>query len=468
MLRRFVIPTMSPFIARKSHPSSPDARGEGDAANSCGKELACKRPAPRFASMCSLRYLVRTSLVLSLPLANACAPAERGKLAPTNRNAGAGSSRAVAGALIANKADQPGGQGPIPAPRETLAALAAHSMNPGFPVADEPKPASWAVTAEVASPDSSADAGRRTPRNPWFCSLPSAPIGLDLGPGEYSARNAYWMAWLSLQGYISYFAGPLLSSAGFTDFRIHADHMTGLLGFVASTPEFTVASFSGSVDLRDWLLDLTFSQMLDENWGIPGRQHKGFYTAIQGAWPSLEGEILRQSAGGKPVFVVGHSLGGAMAFHAAVRLARGGKDVQGVYAFAAPRVGDADFAQYYDSLLRDRTWRFENNEDLVPHLAPAAEGASDFGRLLPWPLGDLAGHILSEMRYTHVGKLLRFDESGALSGPFVEEASNEARFWQKIHARSEGQNPLQRIIANWRIAGDHWPTPNFCYLDSSN
>jgi hypothetical protein len=62
--------------------------------------------------------------------------------------------------------------------------------------------------------------------------------------------------------------------------------------------------------------------------------------------------------------VTGHSLGGAMATLASVRLASEGYTVRAVYTFGSPRVGDRAFRRKY----RLPNYRFVNDDDLVPHL----------------------------------------------------------------------------------------------------
>lgn len=347
----------------------------------------------------------------------------------------------------------------VPDPATTFEALGAHGLSLDVTLANT-------LAAPGGALAESPLAWARPSKRPWdalFCNQrPNDTIRLD--PADtFSLRTSYWMAWLSLQGYGSQRAKPKLRKAGFSRFRVIEDRATGLLGFIASTPDFTVVSYSGSADMKDWLHDLTFDQIRDTTWAFPGRFHRGFYNAIQGRWQEILDETSRQSAG-KPVYVTGHSLGGAMAILTAARLANAGLPVASVYAFAAPRVGDEEFAARYDALLGARTWRFNNNEDIIPHLGPSSGSALEFSRLFVGEMGSFLHDFFVDARYSHVGTLLRFDPNGVVGVPEREDLAQERAFWNAIYERSDGKNLLQKALLNWRLAGDHIPNSNFCYL----
>jgi hypothetical protein len=277
---------------------------------------------------------------------------------------------------------------------------------------------------------------------------------------------------MSLQGYSAPGAFRNLERVGFTEPTLIEDRITSLKGYVASTPEFTAVSFSGSADVKDWLNDLTFSQVEDARWGVPGRIHKGFTDALEREWPNIALEIARQSQQSdsqgrapKPVYVTGHSLGGAMAILTAARLQVMGIPVAGLYTYAAPRVGDETFVSFLEETLEGRIWRFNINEDIIPRLAPVADAADDFARLLPERLGQSLAEKFRNARYSHAGGLFRFDAKGALSGPFSENPLDERSYWQNIYDRSQGKDLFSKIIVNLRAALDHIPAASFCSFE---
>jgi hypothetical protein len=74
----------------------------------------------------------------------------------------------------------------------------------------------------------------------------------------------------------------------------------------------------------------------------------------------------------------------------------GGIDVSGVYVFGSPRVGDINFANQYNNLLKEKTFRWVKN--------------MDFASTLP----DYAPPPLPSTRYHHVGLLNFIKANGGI------------------------------------------------------
>jgi len=68
-----------------------------------------------------------------------------------------------------------------------------------------------------------------------------------------------------------------------------------------------------------------------------------------------------------------HSLGGALAILASADIKLHFGKVNYVYTFGQPRVGNSQFAAFYDNLV-PQTFRIINYADLVVHLPPAKFG----------------------------------------------------------------------------------------------
>jgi triacylglycerol lipase len=122
------------------------------------------------------------------------------------------------------------------------------------------------------------------------------------------------------------------------------------------------------VSIEDFLLD---GEAWRRSIGDGMSAHAGFYDAII----SVSHELIdwarlapRDAQGQKRFVVTGHSLGGALAMLGAKILAGAGFEVQAVYTFGQPRVGDREFARVYDERLGERTFRFVNEEDIVPRV----------------------------------------------------------------------------------------------------
>lgn len=123
--------------------------------------------------------------------------------------------------------------------------------------------------------------------------------------------------------------------------------------YVASTNEFNIVAFRGTVKgINNWINNLNASLMNFEN--TLAKVHKGFYNTwlfysntIYQTLYDLENRDRRK----KPVLVVGHSRGGAIASIAAIELSRRLFDVEHI-TFGQPRVGDTGFVRMFDVSLK--------------------------------------------------------------------------------------------------------------------
>ena len=99
--------------------------------------------------------------------------------------------------------------------------------------------------------------------------------------------------------------------------------------------------------------------------------HRGFEDAVDAVWSDVAAALKGAE---QPLFITGHSLGGALAIIAAERLRRELKiEATAVYTFGAPRVGSAAFAGSYNACgLGDRSYRLIHGLDIVPTLPPSA------------------------------------------------------------------------------------------------
>jgi hypothetical protein len=144
---------------------------------------------------------------------------------------------------------------------------------------------------------------------------------------------------------------------------------------VASGRGAAILSFAGTdpVSLANWVSDFNFR-------AGAGGIADGFHQAFE----AVQKQVLALArAANQPLFMTGHSLGGALAVIAAQALQSSGFDVAGVYTFGMPRPGDEAFARVsYDPLLGSRTYRLVHGNDIVPTVAPSTFGSRHVGRLL--------------------------------------------------------------------------------------
>lgn len=129
---------------------------------------------------------------------------------------------------------------------------------------------------------------------------------------------------------------------------------------VRDTPAGLCVAFRGSDDIASWITD--FDAEVTNVPGV-GAFHKGFWLA----WGAISLATLIAIAG-RPVILVGHSLGAALAIAAACDMTVSGNPPAAVYAFEPPRVSpDPAIA---DVLAAVHLQLYRNGEDIVPELPP--------------------------------------------------------------------------------------------------
>jgi hypothetical protein len=105
--------------------------------------------------------------------------------------------------------------------------------------------------------------------------------------------------------------------------------------------------------------------------GMSGKVHTGFNTSLNFIKANLEDTLTKYGAANKKIWITGHSLGAAQAQLFGVYLQKKFPtwQVKGVYAFAAPHVGDASFVSQMNQILPGaRLQRFDFMDDPVTNL----------------------------------------------------------------------------------------------------
>lgn len=103
--------------------------------------------------------------------------------------------------------------------------------------------------------------------------------------------------------------------------------------------------------------------------GVGARFHRGFLEALDAMWAPFVAAVEEEyTKAERPIWVCGHSLGGALALLAAWRMERNALPVQQVYTFGAPMVGNAAASAALEKTFRGRVYRFVDVNDIVPKL----------------------------------------------------------------------------------------------------
>jgi triacylglycerol lipase len=113
--------------------------------------------------------------------------------------------------------------------------------------------------------------------------------------------------------------------------------------------------------------------------GVGARFHKGFVDAIADVWVPLSAAVeVELKSRDRPLWITGHSLGGALALLAAWLFKRRFVPVHEVCTFGAPMIGNRVACAAFDREFAGRIFRYVNGRDPVPKLPTMSLVANEF------------------------------------------------------------------------------------------
>jgi triacylglycerol lipase len=165
--------------------------------------------------------------------------------------------------------------------------------------------------------------------------------------------------------------------------------------YVAANDDHIVAAFRGTespttIDgLKDWLLTDAGNLLIVPEGrlgtdlaaaGVGARFHQGFVKAIGDIWePLLEAIEAERKKSERPIWLTGHSLGGALALLAGWLLRRKFIPVHQIYTFGGPMIGNDAVVQAFAREFPEKIFRYVNSPDPVPKLPTISLIANHYG-----------------------------------------------------------------------------------------
>src|SRR6185436_1441767 len=140
--------------------------------------------------------------------------------------------------------------------------------------------------------------------------------------------------------------------------------------------------------LKDWLLTDAVNLLIVPEGrlgtdliaaGVGARFHQGFVNAIGEIWDpvftAVSDEVKKED---RPVWITGHSLGGALAMFASWLLTRKFVNVHQIYTYGAPMIGNVAACKAFDDNFANKVYRYVNAPDPVPLLPTMSMLANQF------------------------------------------------------------------------------------------
>ena len=213
--------------------------------------------------------------------------------------------------------------------------------------------------------------------------------------------------------------------------------------YVAQNDKVLVVAFRGSQarntldGLKDWLLTNANNYLiLPEGQigtdfaaaGVGARFHRGFMGSLHEIWEPLLATVAEaMESSSRPLWVTGHSLGGALALLAAWRLQRNFITVHEVVTFGAPMIGNEAAARAFEQEFAGKIFRYVNFEDPVPLLPSISLVANTYA------------HCQSEVSLAAVAAVASaldmLKESAGSAVDRLIEASQIDHLWSVVQSR---------------------------------
>ena len=213
--------------------------------------------------------------------------------------------------------------------------------------------------------------------------------------------------------------------------------------YVAQNDKVLVVAFRGSQapntldGLKDWLLTNANNYLiLPEGQigtdfaaaGVGARFHRGFMEALHEIWEPLLAAVTEATeSSDRPLWITGHSLGGALALLAAWRLQRNFITVHEIVTFGAPMIGNDTAARAFEQEFSGKIFRFVNFEDPVPLLPTISLVANTYA------------HCQSEVSLAAMAAVASaIDTLKGSAGSVVDqviEASQIDQLWKVVQSR---------------------------------
>ena len=206
---------------------------------------------------------------------------------------------------------------------------------------------------------------------------------------ELDENNAYWMARLSKEVYLKKSEtdptpneDKILASLKEDDENFNSVsgiNKSSAQAALIEHEDYLCMVFRGTDEPSDWLDNINAFSTKE----LFGEFHRGFWNSVEDVWQPINKKFRDlQNEKKRPLFITGHSLGGAMATIAAAKFIHEDKPFTSAYTFGQPRALSRETAQIFNMECKSRFFRFHNNNDIVTRIPARLMGYSHVGSYL--------------------------------------------------------------------------------------
>ena len=223
----------------------------------------------------------------------------------------------------------------------------------------------------------------------------------------------------------------------------------GTQAIIVSFNEFLVLAFRGTeaTSKKDIKSDVNAITKVCES---GGKIHSGFDEAYSNVAIDIQKTLEQDKYSNKPVFITGHSLGGALATVAAKKLNHKG-GISACYTFGSPRVGNEDWIEN----IKAPVYRVVNAADGVTMMPPSSEAITGFSfiiKYVPYVGPTIRKILLSKFAgYMHGGNMRYL--TGCLPGKYEDvKLLYSVSFFRRVMGIKKNDLPWKNFLADHSIS----------------
>jgi len=224
----------------------------------------------------------------------------------------------------------------------------------------------------------------------------------------------------------------------------------GTQAIIVANSDFAVLAFRGTEakSIKDIKAD---ARAITVACPSGGNIHSGFNDAYNEVGLDIQQRLDKDDLKALPLFITGHSLGGALATIAAKKITHSSAGIAACYTFGSPRVGD----EHWLANFKTPVYRLVNAADCVTMLPPGDELVTVLGWLVHWMprIGrPMRAFLLNKVNgYMHVGDM-RYMTNCSTPGDYSKvELLYSVSFFRRLKGLVIKKLPWRKLLKDHSI-----------------
>ncbi|WP_196140812.1 thioesterase domain-containing protein [Aliikangiella sp. G2MR2-5] len=274
-------------------------------------------------------------------------------------------------------------------------------------------------------------------------------IYIDTNNSDFDLAHAYSFSWLALQT-LDVITGSFEDDPdadlikaeeqwNLKDIKMIESKPWQVKAMIAEYQDVVLLTFRHTDSNLNWLFNADYGLWnFEHSFTLGQKVHHGFGSMLGAIWEETTSEIRSRTAySDKPVYVFGHSLGGAMALLAAAGLSVEGVRLAQVYVTGVPKVAGRDWQIQAESQLNAvPIYRVTNSQDLFARVPVSNYALDEFREMfsfVPDFLANLIGNTRSQMEFGVIGEhALMTDSHQLVKSSAMDSELNEPLYWLNL------------------------------------